>query len=170
MRSSGAGDGGEQGVGAYNGDIGIVESIDTRSRSMVVAYGRPAAGLSRRESERAGTRLRHHGAQEPGQRVCGGGAACGRGAAPAVLPQTCFTPGVTRARRLCVVAGRRDTVAAMMANVRQNLRYSGLAALLAAAPGPKRPVKAGGFSAVTFRAGYGILKTGFLRPRRAFIS
>ena len=28
--------GGEQGVGAYNGDIGIVESIDVRSRSMVV--------------------------------------------------------------------------------------------------------------------------------------
>ena len=28
--------GGEQGVGAYNGDIGIVESINTRDRSMVV--------------------------------------------------------------------------------------------------------------------------------------
>mgnify|MGYP000323281892 CR=1 FL=1 len=28
--------GGEQGVGAYNGDIGIVESIDVRSHSMVV--------------------------------------------------------------------------------------------------------------------------------------
>ena len=28
--------GGEHGVGAYNGDIGIVESINTRDRSMVV--------------------------------------------------------------------------------------------------------------------------------------
>ncbi len=28
--------GGEQGVGAYNGDIGIVESVNLRERSMVV--------------------------------------------------------------------------------------------------------------------------------------
>ena len=33
--------GGEQGVGAYNGDIGIVESIDVRSRSMVVRMDDP---------------------------------------------------------------------------------------------------------------------------------
>ena len=51
------------------------------------ADGRPAAGLPRREPGRVGTRLRHHRAQEPGQRVCRGGAAGGGGAAPAVLPQ-----------------------------------------------------------------------------------
>ena len=59
-----------------------------------------------------------------------------------VPPRLCYRnllyTGVTRARKLCVVAGRRDTVAAMMANVRQNLRYSGLAALLQEALPPRQ--------------------------------
>lgn len=38
--------------------------------------------------------------------------------------------GVTRARRLCVVPGTAQTVAAMVRNVRQNMRYSGLCWLL----------------------------------------
>ena len=63
--------------------------------------------------------------------------------AAAVPPRLCyrnlFYTGVTRARRLCVVAGRRDTVAAMMANVRQNLRYSGLAELLKNCARPPEP-------------------------------
>ena len=53
-----------------------------------------------------------------------------------VPPRLCyrnlFYTGVTRARRLCVVAGRRDVVNSMMSNIRQNLRYSGLCALLQA--------------------------------------
>ncbi len=51
-----------------------------------------------------------------------------------VPPRLCyrnlFYTGVTRARKLCIVAGRRDVVNRMMSNVRQNLRYSGLCALL----------------------------------------
>ena len=65
--------GGEQGVGAYNGDIGIL-----------------------------------------------------------------FYTGVTRARKLCIVTGRRDVVNRMMGNVRQNLRYSGLCALLQQAIPPEQ--------------------------------
>ena len=45
-----------------------------------------------------------------------------------VPPRLCyrnlFYTGVTRARKLCIVAGRRDVVNRMMSNVRQNLRYS----------------------------------------------
>ena len=91
------------------------------------------------------------------------------GVPPRLCYRNLFYTGVTRARRLCVVAGRRDTVAAMMANVRQNLRYSGLAALLQQRLAPKGREGRRLFRC-TFRAGYGILKTGFLRPRRAFIS
>ena len=51
-----------------------------------------------------------------------------------VPPRLCyrnlFYTGVTRARKLCIVAGRRDVVNRMMSNVRQNLRYSGLSELL----------------------------------------
>ena len=53
-----------------------------------------------------------------------------------VPPRLCyrnlFYTGVTRARKLCIVAGRRDVANRMMSNVRQNLRYSGLCALLQA--------------------------------------
>lgn len=52
-----------------------------------------------------------------------------------VPPRLCyrnlFYTGVTRARKLCIVAGRRDVVNRMMGNIRQNLRYSGLAYLFA---------------------------------------
>ena len=51
------------------------------------AHGRPAAGVPGREPQRTGDRLRHHGAQEPGQRVPGGDFAGGAGAAPPLLPQ-----------------------------------------------------------------------------------
>ena len=79
--------GGEQGVGAYNGDIGIVESINMRDRSMVVRMDDRRLLLPGGKPERAGDRLRHHGAQEPGQRVPGGDPAGGAGAAKTLLPQ-----------------------------------------------------------------------------------
>lgn len=46
--------------------------------------------------------------------------------------------GVTRAKRLCILAGRPDTVARMTENIRQNLRYSCLADLLAQRGQPVR--------------------------------
>ena len=59
-----------------------------------------------------------------------------------VPPRLCyrnlFYTGVTRARKLCVVAGRRDVVNSMMSNIRQNLRYSGLCALLQAGQPPEQ--------------------------------
>ena len=122
-------DGGEQGVGAYNGDIGIVESINTRDRSMVVRMDDrrliyPAENLSELETAYAITIHKSQGSEFAAVVL----------PAAQVPPRLCyrnlFYTGVTRARKLCVTAGRRDTVAAMMANVRQNLRYSGLAALL----------------------------------------
>ena len=59
-----------------------------------------------------------------------------------VPPRLCyrnlFYTGVTRARKLCIVAGRRDVANRMMSNVRQNLRYSGLCALLQAELPPEQ--------------------------------
>ena len=121
--------GGEQGVGAYNGDIGIVESIDLRDRSMVVRMDDrrlvyPAENLGELEIAYAITVHKSQGSEFPAVIL----------PAAQVPPRLCyrnlFYTGVTRARKLCIVAGRRDTVNRMMANVRQNLRYSGLAALL----------------------------------------
>ena len=47
--------------------------------------------------------------------------------------------GVTRARKLCVLTGSAATVQQMVANVRQNLRYSCLRYLLTEASTPTEP-------------------------------
>ena len=123
--------GGEQGVGAYNGDIGIVESIDPRTRSMVVRMDDrrllyQAENLSELEIAYAITVHKSQGSECPAVIL----------PVAQVPPRLCyrnlFYTGVTRARKLCIVAGRRDVVNRMMGNVRQNLRYSGLRQLLQA--------------------------------------
>ena len=123
--------GGEQGVGAYNGDIGIVESIDPRTRSMVVRMDDrrllyQAENLSELEIAYAITVHKSQGSEFPAVIL----------PVAQVPPRLCyrnlFYTGVTRARTLCIVAGRRDVVNRMMGNVRQNLRYSGLRQLLQA--------------------------------------
>ena len=129
--------GGEQGVGAYNGDIGIVESINLRERSMVVRMDDrrllyPAENLNELEIAYAITVHKSQGSEFPAVIL----------PAAQVPPRLCyrnlFYTGVTRARRLCVVAGRRDVVNSMMSNIRQNLRYSGLCALLQAGQSPQQ--------------------------------
>ena len=129
--------GGEQGVGAYNGDIGIVESINTRERSMVVRMDDrrlvyPAENLNELEIAYAITVHKSQGSEFPAVVL----------PVAQVPPRLCyrnlFYTGVTRARKLCIVAGRRDVVNRMMSNVRQNLRYSGLAKLLEEALPPEQ--------------------------------
>ena len=129
--------GGEQGVGAYNGDIGIVESINMRDRSMVVRMDDrrliyPAENLNELEIAYAITVHKSQGSEFPAVIL----------PVAQVPPRLCyrnlFYTGVTRARKLCIVAGRRDVANRMMGNVRQNLRYSGLAHLLAAELPPEQ--------------------------------
>ena len=123
-------------MGAYNGDIGIVESIDVRSRSMVVRMDDrrlvyPAENLNELEIAYAITVHKSQGSEFPAVIL----------PAAQVPPRLCyrnlFYTGVTRGRKLCIVVGRRDVVNRMMSNIRQNLRYSGLAALLAQALPPE---------------------------------
>ena len=126
-----------QGVGAYNGDIGIVESINTRERSMVVRMDDrrlvyPAENLNELEIAYAITVHKSQGSEFPAVIL----------PVAQVPPRLCyrnlFYTGVTRARKLCIVAGRRDVANRMMSNVRQNLRYSGLCALLQAELPPEQ--------------------------------
>ena len=111
--------------------VGIVESINLRERSMVVRMDDrrllyPAENLNELEIAYAITVHKSQGSEFPAVIL----------PVAQVPPRLCyrnlFYTGVTRARRLCVVAGRRDVVNSMMSNIRQNLRYSGLCALLQA--------------------------------------
>ena len=146
--------GGEQGVGAYNGDIGIVESINTRDRSMVVRMDDkrlvyPAENLGELEIAYAITVHKSQGSEFPAVIL----------PVAQVPPRLCyrnlFYTGVTRARKLCIVAGRRDVVNRMMGNIRQNLRYSGLAYLLQAELPPEQTE--GVQNRYTFYGNYAIL-------------
>ncbi len=124
-------DGGEQGVGAYNGDIGIIQEINLQQRSILVQMddrklSYAAENLIELEIAYAITIHKSQGSEF----------------AAVVLPaaevpaRLCYRnliyTGVTRARELCVIAGQRTTVDAMMRNVSQNKRFSGLTDLLVA--------------------------------------
>ncbi len=124
--------GGEAGVGAYNGDIGIVLEISTQQRTVtvqmddrVLVYA--AENLIELEIAYAITIHKSQGSEF----------------AAVVLPaaevpgRLCYRnliyTGITRARELCVIAGQRSTVDAMIRNTSQNKRFSGLESLLAEA-------------------------------------
>ena len=121
--------GGEEGVGAYNGDIGVIESIGTHDRSMVVRMDDrrliySADHLQELEIAYAVTIHKSQGSEFPAVVI-----------PAAEVPvrlryRNLLYTGITRARRLCIIAGQRATVAEMIENARQNRRYSGLACLL----------------------------------------
>lgn len=129
-------EGAEAGVGAYNGDMGIVTAVDPDSRAVTVlmddrkyVYG--ADQLNELEPAYAVTVHKSQGSEFPA----------------VILPvadvpaRLCYRnllyTGVTRARKLCILAGTRRTEQSMIANVRQNMRYSGLRYLLKEAAGGK---------------------------------
>ena len=124
-------DGGEQGVGAYNGDIGFITAINPHDRSMTVQMDDrklvyTSDHLVELEIAYAVTIHKSQGSEFPAVII----------PAAEVAEKLCYRnliyTGVTRARKLCIVAGLRSTVNTMITNVRPNLRYSGLCELLQA--------------------------------------
>ena len=122
-------DGAEAGVGAYNGDLGIITAVDVDARAVTVMmddrkYTYTADQLNELEPAYAVTVHKSQGSEFPA----------------VVLPvadvpaRLCYRnllyTGVTRARKLCVLTGTARTEQAMVENVRQNMRYSGLRYLL----------------------------------------
>ena len=126
--------GAEAGVGAYNGDLGVITAVDVEARSVTVQmddrlYHYGADQLAELEPAYAVTVHKSQGSEFPAVVL----------PAADVPARLCYRnllyTGVTRARRLCIVAGTERTVQTMVQNVRQNLRYSGLRFLLAGAVG-----------------------------------
>ena len=128
-------DGAEAGVGAYNGDLGIITAVDPDARAVTVMmddrkYIYSADQLAELEPAYAVTVHKSQGSEFPA----------------VILPvadvpaRLCYRnllyTGVTRARKLCVLTGTARTEEAMVRNVRQNMRYSGLRFLLADAAVP----------------------------------
>ena len=127
--------GAEAGVGAYNGDMGVITAIDRDARSVTVMmddrkYIYSADQLSELEPAYAVTVHKSQGSEFPAVIV----------PVADVPARLCYRnllyTGVTRARKLCVLAGSGRTIQTMVRNVRQNMRYSGLRYLLTDAATP----------------------------------
>lgn len=127
--------GAEAGVGAYNGDMGVITAIDRDARSVTVMmddrkYVYSADQLSELEPAYAVTVHKSQGSEFPAVIV----------PVADVPARLCYRnllyTGVTRARKLCVLAGSGRTIQTMVHNVRQNMRYSGLRYLLTDAATP----------------------------------
>lgn len=132
--------GAEAGVGAYNGDLGIITAIDRESRSVTVMmddrkYVYSADQVNELEPAYAVTVHKSQGSEFPAVIV----------PVADVPARLCYRnllyTGVTRARKLCVLTGSSRTIQTMVRNVRQNMRYSGLRYLLEDAVTPAAQAK-----------------------------
>lgn len=122
-------DSGREGQGVFNGDIGVIEVISPPSKTILVRFDE----ISVPYSFEAADQLEHayaitiHKSQ-------------GSEFEAVVMPlmgqhkklhyRNLLYTGVTRARRLLVMAGEKETVARMVKNHRRTLRYTNLTAML----------------------------------------
>lgn len=117
----------DSGMGIFNGDIGIVRSIDEYAREVVVEFDEhrrvtyPYAGLEELELAYAVTIHKSQGSEYPAviMPLLSG---------PHMLfNRNLLYTGVTRARSCVTILGSRATLLAMVANNSENRRYTGFA-------------------------------------------
>jgi len=118
-------DGSAVGTGVFNGDVGIITSIDTGSETMTIVF-------DDREGDYDFTQLNElepayamtvHKSQGSEYRAV---ILTAWNGSPYLLSRSILYTAITRARELLIIVGREDTVAMMTQNARRNRRYSGL--------------------------------------------
>ncbi len=120
---------GEDGAGAFNGDMGVIEAVDVRGGSVTVrsedrrlVYA--SEFLRELEPAYAVTIHKSQGSEFPAVII----------PLMEVPPKLCYRnllyTGVTRAKSLCILAGHSREAGQMVANVKSNKRFSCLAAFL----------------------------------------
>ncbi|MEG0305654.1 MAG: ATP-dependent RecD-like DNA helicase, partial [Oscillospiraceae bacterium] len=122
-------DNGEDGVGAFNGDMGIIETVDVRSGGVVVrsedrriVYTQES--LSQLDIAYAVTIHKSQGSEFDAVVI----------PLADVPPKLCYRnllyTGVTRARSLCILAGQDKAVESMVHNAKNTMRFSCLSSFL----------------------------------------
>ena len=118
-------DGSVIGNGIFNGDIGVIRSIDTAAELMCVVF-------DDREAEYEFTQLNElepayamtvHKSQGSEYRAVVLSAWNG---SPYLLNRSILYTAITRAKELLIIVGREETVAAMVQNAKVGRRYTGL--------------------------------------------
>ena len=121
----------ETGLGVFNGDIGVIEAIHPADQCMEIAFDDrhvmyDFTGLDELEPAFAVTVHKSQGSEYPVVII----PLCS--AAPMLLTRNLLYTAITRAQRMVILVGRADIAAQMVSNNRQAMRYTGLAARLAA--------------------------------------
>ena len=118
-------DGSMVGAGIFNGDVGILQSIDTGAETLTVLFDDKVAEydftqLNELEPAYAMTVHKSQGSEYRAVVL-----AAWNGS-PYLLSRSILYTAITRARELLVIVGREETVGVMVENAKKNRRYSGL--------------------------------------------
>ena len=116
---------GKDGSGIFNGDIGVVEKINTADRSMVICFDDRRVSydfglLEDLDHAYAVTVHKSQGSEYPIVII----PMCS--AAAMLLSRNLLYTAVTRAERMVILVGREEIVETMVNNDRQTMRYTGL--------------------------------------------
>lgn len=118
-------DGSSYGTGIFNGDIGIIQTVDLANETITVLFDDRLAEytfdlLSELEPAYAMTVHKSQGSEYQAVVLCAWPAS------PYLLNRSILYTAVTRARELLIIAGREDVVQTMLENARTSQRYTGL--------------------------------------------
>ena len=118
-------DGSAVGTGIFNGDIGIITSIDPHMETMTVVFDDREADydftqLNELEPAYAITVHKSQGSEYRAVVLCTWSGS------PYLLSRSVLYTAITRARELLIIVGRAETVAAMTENEKRGRRYTGL--------------------------------------------
>ena len=118
-------DGSEVGTGIFNGDVGIIRTIDTGTETLTIVFDDREADydftqLNELEPAYAMTVHKSQGSEYRAVVLT-----CWNGS-PYLLSRSILYTAITRARELLILVGREETVGVMVENAKKNRRYSGL--------------------------------------------
>jgi len=118
-------DGSEVGTGIFNGDVGIIRSIDASAETMTILFDDREADydftqLNELEPAYAMTVHKSQGSEYRAVILTAWNGS------PYLLSRSILYTAITRARELLIIVGREETIGVMVENAKKNRRYSGL--------------------------------------------
>ena len=118
-------DGSAVGTGIFNGDVGIIRSIEPATETMTIVFDDREADydftqLNELEPAYAMTVHKSQGSEYRAVILTAWNGS------PYLLSRSILYTAITRARELLIIVGREETVGIMVENAKKNRRYSGL--------------------------------------------